>query len=201
MKCPHCGTTLKDDAAFCKNCGAKVNSTEMPRVKSLSCNEFEQQTHEVQKACESLLKAYCTGLEEKSVQIAVLAQEKEALETKIAEQAKEAELKILSLQQENDSLKNAISRAVAEADALRKEVAQLHNRQEELSALASRTNAIGGDNTVSAEPQLNQAAPAEKIESAGTESPVEKCQCPTCGAAIDNDMLFCGECGARLKEN
>lgn len=107
----------------------------------------------------------------------------------LRKQLNDAQAQIATLQEE-------VRVALQASEALRQEMAKATLTTETVTEAASETV----EPEVKAEDaQENKPETAEASETQNEEK-ASKGYCPGCGAKIDDDMLFCGECGARLKE-
>lgn len=107
----------------------------------------------------------------------------------LRKQLNDAQAQIATLQEE-------VRVALQASEALRQEMAKATLATETVTEAASETV----EPEVKAEDaQEGKPETAEASETQNEEKTTEG-RCPGCGAKIDDDMLFCGECGARLKE-
>lgn len=116
----------------------------------------------------------------------------------LRKQLNDAQAQIATLQEE-------VRVAVQASEALRQELEKATLTAETVTEATPETVApdlepepepeVKAEDTQESEPET-----AEAPEMQNEKEATEGC-CPGCGAKIDDDMLFCGECGARLKED
>lgn len=114
----------------------------------------------------------------------------------LRKQLSDAQAQIVTLQEE-------VRVAVQASEALRQEMEKATLTAETVTEATPEMVApdpepepeVKAEDTQETEPETAEASEMQNEKDAA-----EGC-CSGCGAKIDNDMLFCGECGARLKED
>lgn len=186
VKCNYCGTELNDEALFCKKCGQRLAGRDGGRTEKaeVSCREWEAQLNLAQNALGRL--RHCCADDFAAVDKAL--EELRGENTSLRKQIEE--LTCTLNQKEHNFLeeKKAWEQRLAAAEA---------------AARDAELQAVGVTQTKPEAPIQSDGsveAPQEEAEDGHAELPGAASVCPHCGAEITDDMLFCGECGARLKE-
>lgn len=170
MRCAKCGTELRDDARFCKACGSKVE-----KEKSMS-----------EKADNS---AGENRVNFQSMNIFKTIQEQiQQAEQKYLNVEKE----LIKVKKENSDMKQQI---LKKSDLLKQQeqkyqesqklVKDLQNKLSDAEIRIERLN----DQIVSNSVGLETGEPRKFVN----------LTCPKCNAPVDENTIFCGECGTKIR--
>lgn len=186
VKCNYCGTELNEGAFFCKKCGQCLNGGDFHQAEKMDAvrREWETQLNLAQDALDSLRRCCVADFDAGDKALEELREENTSLQKQVKELTRALK------QNEHDFLeeKKALEQRVAAAEAAARE-----GERQATSIMQTQPEAPEqSDGSAEVSQEVAENGPAEL---SGTPS-----VCPHCGAGITFDMLFCGECGVRLKE-
>ncbi|MDD6265014.1 MAG: zinc ribbon domain-containing protein [Clostridia bacterium] len=194
--CPNCKSKLRDDAVFCVNCG--INTNEYTPTPT-SVEEFSDITAKLMDLANELKEKYVGGMTAMDVNVTI-AKEKIISETGELKAQLDAERQKSSmLMRELEDAKRAVANLNTEISALKTENEALKQNAVQSSNPAPSeptNNFVGETQILSSDEQNNEPY---RQEEASTQTPEQPRFCPNCGNPITSEMLFCNECGYRLK--
>ena len=194
--CPNCKSKLRGDAVFCNNCGIKINEyTPTPT----SVEEFSDITAKLMDLANELKEKYVGGMTAMDVNVTI-AKEKIISEMGELKAQLDAERQKSSmLMRELEDAKRAVANLNTEISALKTENEALKQNAVQSSNPAPSeptNNFVGETQILSSDEQNNEPY---RQEESSTQTPEQPRFCPNCGNPITSEMLFCNECGYRLK--
>ncbi len=169
-KCKACGREISETAPFCKYCGAKVeNEPEAAVPHDEKKARMEAFTLELRELCDRMTAYYVDAYVDLEREGEGLRQKLPDLENQLQKCREELE----KSQAENRALQEKLEESGRMIARLAAEKEELERENAELTAWFER------------ESDENVTVPEVR-------------RCPKCGADLEADAVFCGNCGARL---
>ena len=213
MKCPTCGNDAQDDAVFCDQCGARLETVTVEAAQPEAASPPSEPSAEAQapakatgpevaltcKACGASITPGEIFCGECGAPLEAPQPEPEAVDATVAEAAEAAPASVSPAERTCQACGAALAGDDTFCDACGAEVAG--------PGLATTGAAEAGIETPKPSPEASAPAPAvAAVAAAATPAPAAAAapvpaaasECATCGAQINPGDAFCEFCGAAL---
>lgn len=198
--CANCGAVLEDDALFCDQCGASVKDAKVPYVAEdgpWDKAELELDSFDEEIPAEIPEKPDCPAVDGFGVLTAPAEMEDDSMEEPAAEVFMEeppVETAVPDLEE------TVVWDEPVEAPALYivKEELPAEAPEKPVRAPAAGFGMLMAPNDLDDDDMWGEPVAAPAVEELPEEIPVEtpvKPACANCGAELDEDAMFCTECG------